>query len=82
MTHERPENCDLVVEESERVVREQRNADEATAPEEERAALRRADKAAYLRDKLLDQQESDGDFVSVDENGAGRRPRDPEEGLA
>jgi hypothetical protein len=82
MTHERPDNCDLVEEESERVVREQRNADEATAPQEELAALRRADKAAYLRDKLLEQQEADEDVVSVDENGAGRRSRDPEEGPA
>jgi hypothetical protein len=43
---------------SERAQREAVEADEAELPEDERAHQRRSDKAAYLRDKLTDQAES------------------------
>jgi hypothetical protein len=44
-----------------RADREAAEADEADRPEEERAHQRRSDKAAYLRDKLAEQAESERD---------------------
>jgi hypothetical protein len=49
----------LLAEEAERERQERRRAQEATEPAEERAATRRADKAAYLKDKLHEREESE-----------------------
>jgi hypothetical protein len=49
----------LLAEEAERERRERRHADEATEPAEERTATRRADKAAYLKEKLREREESE-----------------------
>ena len=49
----------LLAEEAERERRERRNAEEAEEPAEERAASRRADKAAYLKEKLREREESE-----------------------
>jgi hypothetical protein len=49
----------LLAEEAQRERRERRIADEATEPAEERAASRRADKAAYLKEKLREREESE-----------------------
>jgi hypothetical protein len=46
---------------SERAQREADEAEEADQPEDELAHQRRSDKAAYLRDKLAEQAESEGD---------------------
>jgi hypothetical protein len=44
---------------AERERRERRIAEEATEPAEERTAVRRADKAAYLKEKLQEREESE-----------------------
>jgi hypothetical protein len=49
----------LLAEEAQRERRERRIAEEATEPGEERAASRRADKAAYLKEKLREREESE-----------------------
>jgi hypothetical protein len=49
----------LLAEEAQRERRERQIADEATEPAEERAATRRADKAAYLKEKLREREESE-----------------------
>jgi len=49
----------LLAEEAQREQRERRIAEEATEPAEERAANRRADKAAYLKEKLREREESE-----------------------
>ena len=49
----------LLAEEAERERRERRLAEQATEPAEERAAERRADKAAYLADKLREREASE-----------------------
>jgi hypothetical protein len=49
----------LLAEEAERERRERRRAQDATEPAEERAATRRADKAAYLEEKLHEREESE-----------------------
>jgi hypothetical protein len=49
----------LLAEEAQRERRERQIADEATEPAEERAASRRADKAAYLKEKLREREESE-----------------------
>jgi hypothetical protein len=59
MTHETPRTCDLVEDETERELRERRIAAEATESAEALAAQRRADKAAYLREKLIERQETE-----------------------
>ena len=46
---------------ADRAQREAAEAEQAEQPEEERAHQRRADKAGYLRDKLAEQAESEGD---------------------
>lgn len=46
---------------ADRVVSEAERAEDADAPEEERAHERRAEKAAYLRDKLDEQAAAEGD---------------------
>jgi hypothetical protein len=43
----------------ERTRDEERHAQRAEGPDEERAHLRRADKAAYLRDKLAEAERAD-----------------------
>jgi hypothetical protein len=52
---------DLRDEQAAREQRERQHLDEASTGGEERAALRRADKAAYLRDKLGEQAARDRD---------------------
>jgi hypothetical protein len=49
----------LLSEEAERERRERRIAQDATEPAEERVAARRADKAAYLKEKLREREESE-----------------------
>jgi hypothetical protein len=49
----------LLAEEAERERRERRIAERATEPAEESAATRRADKAAYLKEKLREREESE-----------------------
>jgi hypothetical protein len=60
MTHETPRTCDLVEDEADRELRERRNAAEATEPAEELTAQRRADKAAYLTEKLRERRDAEG----------------------
>jgi hypothetical protein len=56
MTDE-PTTQELRLDQIEREREEHRRAAEASTPEEEHAALRRADKAAYLKQKLAEQEE-------------------------
>ena len=49
----------LLAEEAERERRERRIAEDATEPAEERTATRRADKAAYLKEKLREREASE-----------------------
>jgi hypothetical protein len=56
---EEPTTEQLRALQDERAAREEDQADEAERPAEERAHRRRADKAAYLRDKLVEQAESE-----------------------
>jgi len=49
----------LLAEEAERERVQRRIAEDATEPAEERAATRRADKAAYLKEKLAEREESE-----------------------
>jgi hypothetical protein len=53
------ETADLLEEEAAVEERERRIAEEATEPAEERAATRRADKAAYLQEKLREREASE-----------------------
>jgi hypothetical protein len=59
MASEDSETERLLAEEAERERRERRNAEEATEPAEERTATRRAEKAAYLKEKLREREESE-----------------------
>jgi hypothetical protein len=59
MGHEPSETERLLAEEAQRERRERKIADEAAEPAEERAATRRADKAAYLKEKLREREESE-----------------------
>jgi hypothetical protein len=59
MTPDRSETFKLLREEAARERRERRNADDADQPRAERAALRRADKAAYLKEKLREREASE-----------------------
>jgi hypothetical protein len=59
MASEDSETERLLAEEADRERRERRNAEEATEPAEERTATRRAEKAAYLKEKLRDREESE-----------------------
>jgi hypothetical protein len=62
MRHDDPTTQTLRIEQSAREKAERERAHEATSNPEERAARRRADKAAYLRDKLDEQaRHPDGD---------------------
>ena len=49
----------LLEQEAAKERRERRIAEEATEPAEERAAMRRADKAAYLAEKLREREASE-----------------------
>jgi hypothetical protein len=59
MTTEDSETERLLAEEAERERRERHLAEQATEPAEELAATRRAEKAAYLTEKLLEREESE-----------------------
>jgi hypothetical protein len=56
---EDPKTEELKVEQVQRELRERQNADDAPTEAGEAAAVRRADKAAYLKRKLEDQQAAD-----------------------
>jgi hypothetical protein len=56
MSDDRPTTQELRLEQIRREREEHARADEADLPAEERAAQRRADKAAYLREKLEEQE--------------------------
>lgn len=55
-----PTTQELRVQQSERERDERAHAERAASEPEQRAAQRRADKAAYLKDKLAEQAESEG----------------------
>ena len=55
-----PTTQELRVQQSAREREERAHADRAASEPEQRAAERRADKAAYLKDKLAEQAESEG----------------------
>jgi hypothetical protein len=59
MASEPTETERLLADEAARERRERHLAELATEPAEERAAERRADKAAYLKEKLLEREESE-----------------------
>jgi hypothetical protein len=59
MASEPTETERLLADEAARERRERRLAELATEPAEEHAAERRADKAAYLKEKLLEREESE-----------------------
>ena len=56
---EDPETQELRIEQTERERAERAHARDADLPTEERAALRRADKHAYLREKLEERARSE-----------------------
>jgi hypothetical protein len=56
---DQPTTQELRIDQIRREREESTRADEADLPEEEHAARRRADKAAYLRRKLDEQEEAD-----------------------
>ena len=56
-----PSTEELKLEQVRREMRERANAEEAPSEEGERTAARRADKAAYLKRKLEDQETADED---------------------
>jgi hypothetical protein len=58
---ERPTTQELRLQQIQRERAEREGAQEADLPEEERSHDRRADKAAYLREKLAEQQHADQD---------------------
>jgi hypothetical protein len=60
MGHEE-DTRELRIEQVQRELRERKRAEEAGEPEESRAAERRADKHAYLREKLAEREESERD---------------------
>jgi hypothetical protein len=59
MTRDAAKTWQLLDEEAKRERRERERAEDATDPREERAALRRADKAGYLRRKLREREASE-----------------------
>ena len=59
MAPEDPKTEELKVEQVQRELRERRNAEDAPTDAGEAAATRRADKAAYLKEKLEEQQAAD-----------------------
>ena len=59
MTPDPADTFKLLREEAARERRERRNAEETDEPREERAALRRAEKAAYLKEKLREREASE-----------------------
>jgi hypothetical protein len=61
MATEPTETERLLAEEAERERRERRLAEQAIEPAEEHAAERRADKAAYLTEKLREREASEED---------------------
>lgn len=56
-----PTTQELRIEQTRREREESERAEQAELPEEEHAAERRADKAAYLRSKLEEQEAADED---------------------
>jgi len=56
---ERPTTQELRLQQIQRERKEREEAEQAELEEEERSHVRRADKAAYLREKLADQQDAD-----------------------
>ena len=56
-----PTTGELRAIQADREAAERERAEEAAAPAEERAAQRRADKAAYLKQKLAEQEEALGE---------------------
>jgi hypothetical protein len=54
-----PTTQELRVQQSERELQERAHAEQAASAPEQRAAQRRADKAAYLKDRLAEQAESE-----------------------
>jgi hypothetical protein len=56
---EDPKTEELKVEQVQRELRERRNAEDAPTEAGEAAAVRRADKASYLKRKLEEQQAAD-----------------------
>jgi hypothetical protein len=65
-----PTTQELTTEQVQRELRERKAADDAPTEAGEQAASRRADKAAYLRRKLEDQQAADDEL-----DGSGDRDR-------
>ncbi len=61
MRDDDPTTETLRIEQLQRELAERARADQAPTPEEEKAAERRADKAAYLREKLDEQAENPDD---------------------
>ncbi|MEA2295758.1 MAG: hypothetical protein QOE86_3397 [Solirubrobacteraceae bacterium] len=61
VTPEDPKTEELKVEQVRKELHERENADEAPTEAGERTATRRADKAAYLKRKLDEQQAADAD---------------------
>jgi hypothetical protein len=59
MSPQDPKTEELKVEQVQRELRERGSAEDAPTEEGERAAIRRADKAAYLKRKLEEQQAAD-----------------------
>jgi hypothetical protein len=59
MTPDPDETIKLLRKEAARELRERRNAEHTDEASEERAALRRADKAAYLKEKLREREDSE-----------------------
>ncbi len=61
LTDDDPTTQELRIQQAGREQDERRHAETAQTPAEERAAHRRADKAAYLKGKLDEQAASDAD---------------------
>ena len=61
MPDEEPTTQELKAVQAERAADEQRRAGDAEQPDEARAHERRADKAAYLRDRLAEAERSEAE---------------------
>lgn len=61
MRDDDPTTETLRIEQLQRELAERQRADQAATPQEEQAAERRADKAAYLREKLDEQADNPDD---------------------
>ena len=61
MDEEEPTTQSLIAQQHDREHAEREHVEDASSEPEERAARRRADKAAYLKDKLVEQAEHPDD---------------------